>query len=360
MSNKRIYGYDIARALAIFGMVIVNFKTVMHKNGHDDSGWLSIFNLLDGRASAIFVILAGVGITLLTNSARLAGNKTQLNQEKIFLLRRAIFLFFIGLLYIEIWPADILHYYGIYIAIGAMLIAASTQHLLWTAGGIALAFPIIFSFQNYTTAWNWETLAYADFWSAEGFIRNLLFNGFHPVFPWAAFLVIGMALGRLPMNKPTIRNRVLFFGFITTAIIEATSLLMHPILSNYGYSEELINYLFSTTPMPPLPLYFLSATGSSLAIIALCVYVGEKYQHSAWLRPFIYTGQLALTLYVAHVVIGMGLLEELGLLANQPLSMAIESALLFCVGSIIFSYFWRSRFKLGPLEWLIRKVTFTS
>jgi uncharacterized membrane protein YeiB len=31
VSNLRIHGYDIARALAVFGMVIVNFKTVANR-----------------------------------------------------------------------------------------------------------------------------------------------------------------------------------------------------------------------------------------------------------------------------------------------------------------------------------------
>ena len=144
MSNQRIYGYDIARALAVFGMVIVNFKTVMHTSPGNDAWWLSIFNVLDGRASAVFVILAGVGITLLTQSTRLAGAQLQLHQEKRVLLKRAAFLFVIGLLYIEIWPADILHYYGAYIAIGALLLSASSGQLLLLAMAIAAGFPVAF------------------------------------------------------------------------------------------------------------------------------------------------------------------------------------------------------------------------
>ena len=59
--------------------------------------------------------------------------------------------------------------------------------------------------------------------------------------------------------------------------------------------------------MPPLPLYFFSAVGSSCAVIALCVQAGEAWQAAPWLRPLVRTGQMALTLYVAHVVVGMGL-----------------------------------------------------
>ena len=360
MSNQRIYGYDIARALAVFGMVIVNFKTVMHTSPGNDAWWLSIFNVLDGRASAVFVILAGVGITLLTQSTRLAGDQLQLHQEKRVLLKRAAFLFVIGLLYIEIWPADILHYYGAYIAIGALLLSASSGQLLWLAMAIAAGFPVAFFILDYTTSWNWAALSYADLWSIKGFLRNLLFNGFHPVLPWAAFLIFGMALGRLPMNNALIRKRVFLSGLIATLSVEVFAFCLRVFLANQGYAPEFIAYLFSTTPMPPLPLYFLSAIGSSCAVIALCVHVGETHHESLWLRPLIYVGQLALTLYVAHIIVGMGLLEALGLLSNQSLSMAVGSAVIFCIAAIIFAYYWKIRFKLGPLEWLMRKATFSA
>lgn len=360
MSNQRITGYDIARALAVFGMVIVNFKTVMHASSSSGAWWLSIFNVLDGRASAIFVILAGVGITLLTNSARLASDKTRLNQEKIILLRRAAFLFATGLLYISIWPADILHYYGVYIAIAALLLSASLRKLLLIAVIIGTAFPAAFSLLDYSASWNWESLTYSDFWLPAGFVRNLLFNGFHPVFPWSAFLILGMALGRLPMNDARIRGKVFWLGLSSTIVIEILAFTLRSIALHKGYSADIAQYIFSTTPMPPLPLYFLSAISSSLAVIALCVQAGESWKESPWIRPLIYTGRMALTLYVAHVVLGMGTLEALGLLTNQSLSFAVGTAVIFCLAAIAFSYYWMSRFKLGPLEWFMRKVTFSS
>src|SRR4051812_7587006 len=63
-AGGRIAGYDFARALAILGMVLVHFSLVM---GSDQTHprWLAeIIELLDGRAAATFVVLAGVGISL--------------------------------------------------------------------------------------------------------------------------------------------------------------------------------------------------------------------------------------------------------------------------------------------------------
>ena len=66
---QRVSGFDLARALAIFGMVIVNFKIAM--NAETGSPLLMNFvKLFEGRASALFVILAGIGVTFLTNKVR--------------------------------------------------------------------------------------------------------------------------------------------------------------------------------------------------------------------------------------------------------------------------------------------------
>ena len=82
----------------------------------------------------------------------------------------------------------------------------------------------------------------------------------------------------------------------------------------------------------------------------------EKYPYAKWTKPFIATGQLALTLYIAHLVIGMGLLKALGVL-DKTLPYAIGSALIFCVCAVIFSHFWTKRFSRGPLEWGMRRIT---
>lgn len=359
-TNSRILGYDLARALAILGMVVVNFKTTMHATQDHSVWWLSIFNLLDGRASAIFVILAGVGITLRSSKARHSGEIAWLHKERLSLFKRSIFLFVVGLLYVEIWPADILHYYGVYIAFAACFFAASTRVLWGLAFGIVMVFPVLFVGFDYGHSWNWATLEYADFWSLKGFLRNLLFNGFHPVFPWAAFLLIGMAFGRLAMNQVNVRWRIFGWGVAATIVGEVAALFLKFYLQGIGGHPELVKVLTSNQPMPPLPLYFLSATGSACVVIALCVAIGERYRDAKWLQPLVHTGQLALTLYIAHVVLGMGMLEEMNRLDHQSLGFAVASALLFCVVAIAFSHWWRRHFKQGPLEWLMRKVTFTT
>lgn len=360
VKQQRILGYDLARAFAILGMIIVNFKVVMHaqavKEGHDP-WWISIFAHLDGRASALFVILAGVGISLMTNAARLAGDATALRQQRISLLKRAAFLFGFGLLYIWIWPADILHYYGVYIALAAALLTVSARLLLILATAFCLIFTTLFFSVDYSQNWNWDLLHYSNFWTASGFLLNLFFNGFHPFFPWAGFLLVGLVIGRLDMHAPATRRRVLLAGVTAMIIAQLLAWVLFYALGNWEQTASL-RYLFSKTdPMPPLPVYMISAAGSACIVIVLCIYLAEKFAEALVMRALVHTGQLALSLYLAHVLPGMVVLEELGYLEGQTLGMAVAAAFVFFSCALVFSHLWRRKFSQGPLEWLLRRLT---
>ncbi len=63
--SKRLDGLDFSRFLAFFGMVLVNFKVVAGATNEGAFPWLATFHQsLEGRAAALFVLLAGVGIGL--------------------------------------------------------------------------------------------------------------------------------------------------------------------------------------------------------------------------------------------------------------------------------------------------------
>jgi len=359
--KNRIIGYDLARSLALFGMVLVNFKIVM---GAADNGppWLvNLTGLLDGRAAATFVVLAGIGISLLSAHARKSNDPKAIAQIRSSLLRRAFFLFVVGLLYTPLWPADILHFYGVYIAIAAFLLTSSIRKLSILGLLVVVSFVPMFLVFNYEQEWNWKILEYAGFWTPLGMLRNLFFNGFHPVIPWLAFLLVGMILGRFDMSDQVIRRRIFSVGVMVALAAEGISWLLIDGLST-GESltnQEAIAAIFGTKCLPPMPLYVLAGAGAASAIIAASVSIGIRYEKSRWIRPLVATGQLALTLYVAHVVVGMGTLEALDRLENQTLAFsALASAVFFAV-SVAFAYSWRKRCKRGPIEMVMRYLTDT-
>lgn len=356
--KQRVTGFDLARALAIFGMVIVNFKIAMNAVAGSQL-LVSFAGLFEGRASALFVILAGVGVTFLTNEARESSNSSLVFNNRLSLIKRGLLLIAIGLVYTPIWEADILHFYGFYFLIAAAIFTVNNKVLISISAIIMLIFPVLMLFLNYEQNWNWATLTYENFWSFDGMIRHVVFNGFHPVFPWAAFLIFGMWLGRQDLSQSLMRKRLLAWSLITLLVTECSFYLIRVTIGDGSALEmtsEEVTFLFSTSVIPPLPQYIISAGSSAVVVLIACLYFSDRFPKSNINKWLYKTGQLSLTLYVAHVIVGMGILESIGRLENQTINFSLLSALIFCVCGIVFSVVWLKFFKTGPLEWIFRKV----
>lgn len=358
--TQRIIGFDIARALAVFGMVIVNFKIAMNANTGNQY-LLTLSSLFEGRASALFVVLAGIGVTFLTNKARNTQEPLLLQKSRKILIKRGLILIFLGLIYTPIWPADILHFYGFYFLVAAALFHIKSHHLLFSAGIIVMLFPSLMIFFDYEHGWNWTTLSYQNFWTLDGMFRHIFFNGFHPVVPWCAFLLLGMWLGRQNLPDPVIKKRLLLQSITLWLLTELCFFIIRILMINnhqeFNLTIEEISFLFSTSIIPPLPQYIIAAGSLAVAIIITCLQLGQYFSHTKLATWLYKTGQLSLTLYITHVIIGMGILDFLGLLENQNIGFSLLSASIFCLFGIIFSVLWLRYFTLGPLELLFRKLT---
>ncbi|WP_296311645.1 DUF418 domain-containing protein [Winogradskyella sp. UBA3174] len=356
--KQRIIGIDVARALAIIGMIIVNFKVVFGENGQP---WVKSFaSIFDGKAAATFVVLAGVGLALMTNSAINHRDKVKIKVARIRIAKRALFLFILGLSYITIWPADILHFYGIYMAIIVMVLTCKEKTIIILGICIILVYPILITVLNYETGWNFETLDYQDFWTFKGFMRNLFFNGFHPVMPWTAFMLFGYWFGKQDLHKEKFVKKTFWMSTIIFIIIQVVSYLSISILSEGSHEAALeLTEIFGTKPMPPLPIYMLSGIAIAFAIISACILIAKKFENSFIIDALNKTGQLALTFYVAHVIVGMGIIEIINpsKMGNYSIEFSVGYAIVFSFLCILFAVVWRKYKKSGPLEWMLRKIT---
>ncbi|MFT4644144.1 MAG: hypothetical protein ACI8ZX_000545 [Planctomycetota bacterium] len=356
--NKRIIGIDVARALAVIGMIIVNFKVVFGDNG---LSWVKSFaRFFDGKAAATFVVLAGVGLALMTNSAIKNNDQVKLKVARSRILKRALFLFIVGISYIAIWPADILHFYGIYMAITILLLTSKGKTLITTAITLIVAYPILMIFWNYETGWNFSTLDYQDFWTIKGFMRNLFFNGFHPVIPWAAFMLLGYWFGKQDLHNDKFIKKVFWISSIIFISIQVLSYLSISFLSEGNQETALeLTEILGTNPMPPLPIYMFNGIAIAFAIISACIIVAKRFENNKIIDALNKTGQLALTFYVAHVIIGMGIIEAINpaKMGNYSIEFSVVYALVFSALCIVFAVIWRKHKTSGPLEWIMRKVT---
>ncbi|SPF75577.1 hypothetical protein ALP8811_00570 [Aliiroseovarius pelagivivens] len=337
---NRLNGVDIARYLAFLGMVLVNFRLVAEVSSGSDIGSLITDNL-EGRAAALFVILAGVGVSL----GKPAWHLT---------LRRAIFLFTVGMLNMLIFDADILHFYALYFIVAMAFMRSSSNWLLVGVAGfivIAFAAQLVLDFDQ---GWNWNTLSYADFWTVEGFLRHSLFNGWHPVFPWAAFLLWGMWLGRLPLGRWTVQIGMVLGGALVAIAAHKAS--------NGLISDPEIGALMGTEPVPAGPLYMLASGATAVAFLGAVLLITPILLVLPIFRRLcdgmIVAGRQTLTHYVAHILIGMGALEAFGLLDGSLHPMQIFwISIAYCAFAALFSWLWSHKFRRGPLEAAMRLIT---
>jgi len=356
--KKRIIGVDVARALAIIGMIIVNFKIAIGSVGM--SSLKSIIGVLDGKAAATFVVLAGVGIAFMSNSAIENGDTLKLKKARIQLFKRAILLFVIGLLYIPIWPADILHFYGIYMLLTLAVLTSGKRTILFAALIMIFAYPFMMFVWDYNVGWNFDTLEYPSFWSVKGFFRNLFYNGFHPVIPWTAFMLIGLWFGKNDLSDAKFikKSASISLGIFILTLLFSESLLTILSEGDVSTRNELMQVL-GTSPMPPLPIYMISGSSFAIFIISICIIISEKFEESKIISALKNTGQLALTFYVAHVIIGMGIIDAIDptKMGKYSTGFSVLYALGFSFGCILFAVIWKKYKPIGPLEWVMRKLT---
>lgn len=364
IDSRRLLGLDAARALAFLGMLWVNFGVALGAEGPVSSDPRTWMGLLQGRAAATFVVLAGIGLSLGARKARASHDAQERGTARAAILKRSLALFVVGTLSLPVWPADILHYYGVYLALAALVLFAPGALIATIGLMAALLYPLALLVFDYEAGWNWETLEYSALWTIGGFSRNLLLNGFHPVWPWWTFIAVGLLVGRLDLGSLGIQRRLLAFGAATWIAGESLSRLGHslwlPTLD--GEAAELVHLVCDTAPMPPMPLYLMVGSGVACTVVGACLLAERDRRLAPLIRALAPAGALALTLYVAHVFIGLGTLEGLGWLTEQsPTHLAQERALasaaLFGLASLVGAAVWLRSFDRGPLEALLRRVS---
>ena len=315
----RIIGLDVARAFAVIGMVAANFKITMGAETGDPA--------LRRRARGV-------------------------------LAKRALFLFVIGWAFFLVWPADILHFYGVYLAIGTAVLFAPSRRL-WGLAGIAVVVSLTF-IVTFDPLANWDLIEYTyrGINTPAGFLRNLFFDGFHPVFPWVAFYLVGMWLGRTDLRDPAWRRTLAIRAAIVVVVTEVTAwIVVGPKGANLDQlDEQSWRWLFSVEPIPPMPTYLAAGAGTAILVICGSIWLADFLPQRVT-EPLVYTGQLALSIYVAHVLVGMGILDTMGRLENQSLVWAVGTSAVFSAAAIAVSWVWRYRFRRGPLEALMRRHT---
>lgn len=358
--DRRIIGYDVARALAIISMVFVNYRLALVSPDYHDRHWfLWLTELFPCREATMFVILAGIGTSLAAWRTTQDGRRELVLGARWRLVKRALVLLALGCLNSLVWNADILRFFSLYMLVGAIFLFSSTRIIGWAIGLFAVAFPLLSAVMSYDAGWRFETMDYLQYWTFPGVLKGFFFNGHHPLIPWMSFYLTGVYLGRLDLVRDTgLRHRAMLVSASIAVTAEVVSLALLKWL-HLAFPEVPLTDLEALTgrqPFPPMPLFVLQAGATAVFVIALCIEVTSRIEYADWLTPLICMGEVSLTVYVAHAWIGLGILVPTGTIENSTPLFAASAAGVFLSAATVFTVIWKRSFRKGPVEWLLRRL----
>jgi len=355
----RVIGYDVARAVAVIGMVIVNYYNIfLAGRSHHPQWFAGLANFLLGRAAVIFVMLAGVGITLMTHKAILSGDALLIKKVRQSLLKRSLVLFFMGLVFINWWRADILHFYGLFLSTAALLLFIPGRRLWLLIGGCLAVGGFLFAIYEADPILVQILLPANKFFE---FCDSMLISGQYPMLPWFSFLLVGMWLGRpeIISNRRLIQRifRLSLLVFLLTVVLDN---YMDVILAHFPNVDDdsPLGLILQSIPFPISPFFAVSAMAGSLVVIIPCITLSS---HPLLCQPFVRlgaVGKMSLTVYIGHIFLGLVIdrfaFPRLDLAGYQFFSVAFT--LLFCLAVFWGANLWFRYFERGPLEWALRRL----
>lgn len=340
-------------------MVVVNFYIIFPGINAFPVWYKEFAGFLFGRAAALFVMLAGVGLSLMARRAYLSRSMSEQQKVRSAIFKRSIILLLMGMLFRQWWSADILHFYAVYLTTGAFLLNVSGRRL-WMLSLMILLFSAIFYCLSDGAP------ALEEWITAPGLLTavvdDLLFNGYYSVFPWMLFLLVGMWIGRLEVISDTGLKRTLFFGALTVMIISELAARYLPsfLFEGAGIADDgILDMLLTSEVFPVTPMFSLSAAAGSIVVIMAVLIMSRRRLFSRLTAPLESTGKLSLTIYIVHIFIGYGMQKFLALHAGDDAYQIIAAffPLGFCLATLLTARIWFKHFNRGPLEWLMRRLS---
>jgi len=348
----RLVGPDVVRAVAMAGVVVMNFHGyLILRGGRRDGGWAYDFfdpwvGPLATRFAATFMLTAGVGVTLLTRSA--TGDRARVNELRWTLARRGLVLYGFGMVFDFIWPGTILPYYGAMFVVAAGLFTLRSRWLLTIAVAATSAAWLVRwwryerELDGHDTSW----LTSPGGRSPRGLLINVALNGTHPLLPWLAFFCAGIVLGRA-LTREWWQPVAIATGF--TLFAGATL-----INSTAGSARTLV--LLSDDPFERGFAYTMSALGTALLAFTVVWWLAERYRETTmadWLRR---AGQMSLSIYIAHALVFCLLVDWLDIVKPGALATSLTFALAYWLISTAAAVAYHKRFGRGPAEYVYRKL----
>lgn len=339
---RRLHGLDAARAIAIIGMLAVNVGP--RKENGDTELAVLIYDLPHGRASLLFMILAGIGMSLMTKRSR----ETRAPLPWKTIVWRAALLIVSGMA-LQMLSHDvsvILTYYGVLFLCGLPLLRASNWFLTTLAMISLLLGPVLWIYFQLQTATTFDFSAPSFDDPLWTMLHATLLTGAYPLAVWLAPFVLGLALGRLQLGDRSVQHRLIRWGTVSTIIPIGVSMALVAV-NGFPASEYGWEHLITVEPHSQMPLWMISGCGSAVLIIG--VFLRAEQWITRRLSWLVSAGRLSLTIYVAHLFV-------LAWLVRPGPESLVDGYLISALMSVFFviaAHLWWRHVGTGPLERLL-------
>lgn len=358
---RRELGPDVVRAVALIGVVVMNYHGYVNganaAAGPDSTlfeRWFDPFRgVLSTRFAATFVLVAGVGVTLLTRRAVAELDTAAVSAHRWRLVRRGLTLYGLGFVLEWIWPGTIIFFYGAYFVLGATLITLATRWIIVTGAVAAAGAAAVQVWSRVQTNAGHDTgwLFPAELDS----FRNLMLRTFlgytHPVLPWLAFFCAGIVLGRVLPRLDALRWRLVG---VAAAVLAATYALNAVVWRVVDEQTSVWRTVTSTRPMDRSLLYTAGTLATALIAYCLLSWWAERRADTFAVDVLGRAGQLSLSIYLAHIFVFNAAVDWFGWIGADGLGTALAFALVFWVGALLMASNWHRALGMGPAERLYR------
>ena len=341
--GARLLGIDLARGIALVTMMAAH---ILPFSITDETGaeiYHPVHAVVDGRAAALFAVLAGVSLTLVTGRST---PPARFGPAAAGIAARAAVIAVIGMTLgvVSFNIAVILVNYAVLFIVAIPVIRLRAPTLAAIAGSWILVGPLT-SFLLRQLFWPdgyqpGEVPSWLDVTSPFDLWVRLMLTGYYPVLVWTGYLLAGMALGRGRwLHAGTVRaaGAIIITGAALAIGAKTVSLLLMAIVDpslsypdDWASSDEpiedvLVSGQYGTTPTTSIwwlitsaphtgtPFDLMHTIGTSFVVIGGCVLLGlgatrrEGARRGgagvAALTPLAWAGSMTLTLYCTHVLI---------------------------------------------------------
>lgn len=334
VAAPRVVGVDVARALALLGMMSVHLLPEFHPDGTlTPAFWVAA-----GRAAALFALLAGVGLALATGGAQ--PRLRPRGPVVVGMLTRALLIAVLGMALAALNPpvAVILTNYGLLFIVAAAAWGLRARTLLITAAvWVVTAPPLLHLLRGHLPVGPGDQPTFTGLAHPGTLLTHLLFTGYYPVLLWVPYVLVGLAVGRCDLRDRSVLARLAVVGLaLASGARVASDLLVYrgwSALDAAGPDQVLQPWLglaqlqgrdqygvpptttwwWQTVASPHTGTVFdlAGTTGSSLLVLGLAL-LGTSWVSRRTSRPIApvrglvallaAAGSMTLTLYSLHVV----------------------------------------------------------